>query len=290
MNRACFGPAGSSDAFSARHKSSVEMPAYLAQMGLDCFEYQCGRGVQIGPEKAGKLGEEAARHGIALSLHAPYFINLSSPDPERMEKNTDYILQAARACRWMGGDRIVVHCGGLSKMTRQEAMANTCATLAMVLDRLAGEGLEGIALCIETMGKINVLGDLDEVLEICRRDGRLVPCIDFGHLNCRTGGGVNSPAAFDGILTRMAEALGEDRARVFHGHFSKIEYSRGGEVRHLTFADTVYGPEFAPLGQLLARRDWAPRIICESAGTQDADARTMKESYLRSLDPDRINI
>lgn len=283
MSRACFGPAGSSDAFSARHKSSVEMPAYLAQMGLDCFEYQCGRGVQIGPEKAGKLGEEAARHGIRLSLHAPYFINLSSPDPERMEKNTDYILQAARACRWMGGDRVVVHCGGLSKMTRQEAMVNTRAGLRQALGRLAEAGLGEIALCVETMGKIRVLGDLEEVLSLCAEDARLVPCIDFGHLNCRTGGGIAGIGDYDHILTRMAAVLGEDRARVFHGHFSKIEYSKGGEVRHLTFADTLYGPVFEPLGQLLAQRGWAPRIICESAGTQDIDALAMKESYLRSF-------
>ena len=277
--RALFGPAGASDAFSKKYKSSQDMPAYLQQMGLDCFEYQCGRGVNIGEETARKLGEKAAACGIRMSLHAPYFINLSSPDPERIEKNMGYILQAARACGWMGGDRVTVHCGGLSKMTRQEALGNTFRAVRLALERLEAEKLDHIGLCIETMGKINVLGDFDEVMAICALDERLLPCIDFGHLNSRTQGAVNSEEAFAALLRGMEDRLGSERARSFHGHFSKIEYSKGGEVRHLTFEDAAYGPDFAPLAKLLAAGGYAPRIICESAGTQDVDALEMKRIY-----------
>jgi len=281
--RALFGPAGASDEFSKKYKSSQDMPAYLRQMGLDCFEYQCGRGVNIGEETARRLGEKAAACGIRMSLHAPYFINLSNPDPARVEKNIDYILQAAQACDWMGGDRVTVHCGGLSKMTRQEALDNTLRGVRLALARLEGEKLGHIRLCIETMGKINVLGDFDEVMEICRVDERLLPCIDFGHLNSRTGGAVNSAEAFAALLQGMEDRLGSERAHGFHGHFSKIEYSKGGEVRHLTFEDQTYGPDFDPLAKLLAEGGYAPRIICESAGTQDVDALAMKNMYLSYL-------
>lgn len=281
--RALFGPAGASDEFSKNYKSSQDMPAYLRQMGLDCFEYQCGRGVNIGEATARRLGEKAAACGIRMSLHSPYFINLSNPDPERIEKNMDYILQSVRACDWMGGDRVTVHCGGLSKMTRQEALDNTLRGVRLALERLEGEKLGHIRLCIETMGKINVLGDFDEVMEICRVDERLLPCIDFGHLNSRTGGAVNSAEAFAALLQGMEDRLGSERAHGFHGHFSKIEYSKGGEVRHLTFEDQTYGPDFDPLAKLLAEGGYAPRIICESAGTQDVDALAMKNMYLSYL-------
>jgi len=279
MDRPLFGPAGSSEAFAKNHRSSKEMPEYLAKMGLDCFEYQCGRGVNIGRESAEAIGAEAMEHNIKMSLHSPYFINLSSPDSQRTEKNISYILAAARACSFMGGDRVVVHCGGLSKQTRQEALENTLAGLGLALKRLEEEKLGHITLCLETMGKINVLGNLDEVMEICRRYEQIWPCIDFGHLNCRTQGGVNSCEAYEHILTVMENMIGRERARSFHGHFSKIEYSKGGEVRHLTFEDEKFGPEFEPLGQLLAERGFAPRFICESAGTQDIDALEMKRLY-----------
>lgn len=276
---ALFGSAGQSDAYAATGKSSLFYPAYLKDMGVDCFEYQCGHGVQIGEETARKLGYAAREHDIKMSLHSPYFINLSSPDPVRIEKSINYILSSARACDYMGGDRVVVHCGGLSKMTREEAMANTLSTLGLALNALEGAQLSHITLCIETMGKINMIGTLEEVISICRKYENMLPCIDFGHLNCRTGGGLNSAEAYAALLAQLKDGIGEERAKTFHAHFSKIEYSKGGEVRHLTFEDTIYGPDFLPLGKLLAEGGFSPRIICESAGTQDIDALAMKNIY-----------
>ena len=46
-----FGPAGTSDSFSQMgYKNSLQVPEYLVKMGLDHFEYQCGRGVNIGED------------------------------------------------------------------------------------------------------------------------------------------------------------------------------------------------------------------------------------------------
>ena len=108
---------------------------------------------------------------------------------------------------------------------------------------------------------------------------RQTPCIDFGHLNARTLGGIRSKEDYAAILDRMAEKLGDQRAERFHVHFSRIEYSAGGEKRHWTFADTQFGPEPQPLMELLAERGLAPVIICESAGTQAEDAKTMKRFF-----------
>ena len=46
--RARFGPAGNSDSFSKVHKSSLAAPGWIADLGLDCYEYQCGKGVHVG--------------------------------------------------------------------------------------------------------------------------------------------------------------------------------------------------------------------------------------------------
>ena len=66
-----FGPAGNCDSFSKVHKSSLDAPRWIADFGLDCYEYQCGQGVRIRKETALKLGEAARAAGIELSLHAP---------------------------------------------------------------------------------------------------------------------------------------------------------------------------------------------------------------------------
>ena len=281
-----FGPAGNSESFSKIHKSSLAAPKWIAEFGLDCYEYQCGKGVHVGEETCRKLGENARAAGISLSLHAPYFINLANPDPEAVQKTIGYVTAACQAASWMGAERVVIHSGALMKRTRREAQEIALKTLPQVIRACDGQGFAHIALCPETMGKINQLGDLDEVLELCTLDARLVPCVDFGHLYARSLGELEGHEACVRMLNRIREVLGEERARTFHSHFSKIQFTpNGGEKMHLTFAQDDFGPDPAPLMAEVARRGWSPTFICESAGTQAEDALTMKRLYQGALAP-----
>lgn len=279
-----FGPAGTSDSFTAMgYKSSLDVPEYIIKMGLDCFEYQCGRGVNIGEEKAKSLGRLAADAGVYLSLHAPYYISMSSVEEEKRLNSVNYIIASAKAVNAMGGERIIVHTGSCGKISRAEALELACDTMKKALEALDSEGLGHIHICPETMGKVNQLGTLDEVLELCSLDERLIPCIDFGHLNARDLGCFKTAADFERVFTAIKDKLGTDRLKNFHSHFSKIEYTAGGEKRHLTFEDDIFGPDYEPVMELTLKYGCNPVFICESAGTQAEDARTMKEYYLSLL-------
>ncbi len=277
-----FGPAGNSDSFYADgFKASEDMPKWLSEKGLDAYEYQCGNGVRCGDKTAEKIRQNAAKSGIQMSVHSPYFINLATEEAEKRKSSIGYIMQTSELAKKLGGNRIVVHSGALCKLTREQALENAKITLSEAVSEMKNAGLYGIHLCIETMGKINQLGDLDEVMELCLVDDSFLPCIDFGHLNARTFGSIKAKADYAAILDTMENKLGKDRASIFHSHFSKIEYTpKGGEKKHLTFEDTVFGPDFTPLGELLYERGLAPTIICESAGTQAEDALAMKRAYL----------
>lgn len=278
---AIFGPAGNSESFSKMgYKHSLQVPEYVVKMGLDAFEYQCGRGVNIGEDKAMQLGKIAAEKGVFLSLHAPYYISMSSVEEEKRINSIRYILESARAVNAMGGNRIIVHTGSCGKISREQALELAIDTMKMAINALDNEGLSNVRICPETMGKINQLGTLEEVMELCKLDERLLPCIDFGHLNARTLGASNSKEAYEAILNTVENELGESRLKEFHSHFSKIEYSAGGEKKHLTFEDEVYGPNFEPLMELIAAKNLSPTFICESAGTQAEDAKAMKDYYL----------
>lgn len=275
-----FGPAGNSDSFSQMgYKSSLQVPEYLVKMGLDCFEYQCGRGVNIGIEKAKELGSIAKEKGITLSLHAPYYISMSSLEEEKRLNSVNYILASARAVNAMGGDRIIVHTGSCGKISREEALRFAIDTMKLSLDALDNEGLSHIHICPETMGKVNQLGTLQEVMELCKIDERLIPCIDFGHLNARDMGILRTIDDYENIFKTIKNELGQDRLKTFHSHFSKIEYTNGGEKRHLTFEDNLFGPDFEPVMELTLKYDCSPTFICESAGTQAEDAKQMKDYY-----------
>lgn len=280
MDKALFGPAGNCEAFhAAGNKSTVQIFPWLREHGLTAYEYQCGRGVRLSADSAAAIRTEAERCGITVSLHAPYFISLASAEEEKRENSIRYILESARAVTMLGGDRIVVHPGGLGGRSREEATALATDTLLRAQQALDAEGLSAVHICPEVMGKINQLGTLEEVLTFCRAEERFLPCVDFGHLNSRTGGATNSREAFAAVVDAIGHALGEARRRSFHIHFSKIEYTAGGEKRHLTFEDTAYGPEPAPLMELLAQEGLCPTVICESAGTQTADAAAMSRLY-----------
>ncbi|MCL2546424.1 MAG: TIM barrel protein [Oscillospiraceae bacterium] len=277
-----FGPAGGSDSFLSEKKhATVDAPAWLHARGLNALEVQFGRGVSMGEKTAKLLGEHAAAYDIALSVHSPYYISLSNLDAK--EKNLQYIKQSAGAADWMGASKVIVHTGATKGMTREQALDNAAETLTTALAMLDELNLSHITLCPETMGKINQLGTLTEVLDLCVRLPQLAPCVDFGHLYARTLGNLTTETQFAAILSEIESAIGLDKARLLHCHFSQIQYTTGGEYKHLTFGNGEFGPDFTPLAKLFAQRGYTPTVICESAGTQAEDAITMKTLYEENL-------
>ncbi len=267
------------------YKKTEQVPDYLTEMGLNAFEYQCGRGVRVNAAMAEKFARLAQAADIAVSVHAPYYISLSSVEEEKRRKSVDYILQSARAVKLLGGDRIVVHTGSCAKISREEALALAREAMGWALDALDAEGLSDVRVCPEVMGKLNQLGTLEEVVALCRLDERMLPCVDFGHLNARTFGGLKGFEDYRRVFDIIENALGSARIKALHMHFSKIEYTEsGGEKRHLTFEDTLFGPDFIPLAELIAQRGCHPTVICESAGTQAEDARWMRARYEEFLE------
>lgn len=280
-----FGTAGTSDSFSVMgYKTSMDVPEYTARMGLNAFEYQCGRGVRLGLDKAEKMARLAQPKDILFSVHAPYYISMSSMEEDKRLNSIDYILQSCALVKALGGKRVIFHSGSCGKQSREAALEKALDTMRRTVEACDAAGFGDLTLCPETMGKIGQLGTLDEVLALCSVDQRITPCIDFGHLNARTLGGIQTKQDYADILDRMGEALGDDRAKNFHVHFSRIEFTNGGEKRHWTFAETQFGPEPAPLMELFAERKLSPVVICESAGTQAEDAQWMQNCYKAALE------
>lgn len=277
-DHATFGTGGNSDSFYASgKKSTVQAPEWVKAFGLDAYEFEAGNGLNAGDETLRKIGDAAREHGILMSFHTPYFISLSGTDPEKRLKSIDYISRSLHASELLGADTIVIHAGSAAKITREEAMRLATDTLEKNLEV---NGHTDIRMGIETMGKINQLGTLDEVIELCKISPKYHPVVDFGHLNARNvGNAFPSVDSYREVFDKIANALGDEYAYNLHCHFSKIEYTQAGEKRHLTFADTLYGPDFEPLAEAIIKEGVAPRIISESDGTQAEDALAMKRMW-----------
>lgn len=279
---ASFGPAGNPDSFYlAGHKASSEMPAWLRAQQLAAYEYQCSRGVSVREETARKIGQEARLHDVKLSIHAPYFISLASNDETIADNTLKHFMKSLEVAAWMGADRVVFHIGGPGKRPREEAMNVAKEAFLRVLEARAKKGFSHINLAPETMGKHNQLGSLEEVLSLCALCDHVIPAVDFGHLHCVTLGCYTTKREYAAVFTKVAEALTREIAADLHIHFSKIEFTKAGEKKHWTFADS-FGPPHEPLLEVCAENGYTPRIICESAGTQSLDALLMQDLY-RSL-------
>ena len=276
--RALFGPGGNSEDFKrAGYSSSLDAPAWLSQIGLNAYEYEAGNGLSANSATLMEIGRRAKECGIATSYHTPYFISLSGVDPEKRLKSIGYIKQSLDAAHLLGAKTIVVHTGSAAKITRDEAMRLAADTLVRTLSEV---DTYGIKIGLETMGKKNQLGTLEEVLELCRIDSAFVPVVDFGHLNARDCGGVFvTEDDYLRVFDRVSAALGGEVAKGMHCHFSRIEWTDAGEKRHLTFESEGYGPEYVPFVRAIAREGLTPTVICESAGTQSYDALLMKRLY-----------
>lgn len=239
-----------------------------------------------------KVGDEAKKHGILMSLHAPYFISLSSTELDKRLNSIEYIKKSLFAAECLGADTIVVHTGSAAKISRAQAMEYAADTLYKLFEEI---GATDVRICLETMGKLNQLGTLEEVIELCKVSPCLHPVVDFGHLNCRgrfesgvfdgidetpTGGVFASVDDYRAVFDKIGDRLGDKYAENLHCHFSKIEYTKQGEKRHVNFKDEGFEPPFEPLIEAIIKENVSPRIISESAGDQTEDTLAMKEYYL----------
>lgn len=274
-----FGPSGCCEKFLSEHKSVEEMPAWLKNIGLDSFEYAFNKGILLSNEKAALYGEIFEKNGIELTVHGPYFINFANPDDMMAEKSYGYIINSLEKMKLMRAKKLVFHPGSLTKQTREKAFSLVLERLKILVSMLDEYGFKDVFICPETMGKHGQIGTVEEVAKMCAIDERIMPTLDFGHINSFTGGSIKTKQDYINIFKTLEKYIGE-RYKNVHIHFSKIMYGEKGELKHLTFEeDNTYGPDFKPLAEAIKELGINATIICESRGTQSQDALTMKQIF-----------
>lgn len=275
-----FGPSGAPTRFyDEGHKTTEEMPLWVKQNGLDCFEYSFGRGVNLGEAKAKSIAEAFKKENIEISVHAPYFINLATPEKDKAENSFNYILSSAVVGRMMGASRVVFHPAAQGKESRETAVNRTIARLIELKSIIEERGFTDMKFCPETMGKIAQIGTIEEITHFCTLADFYYPTVDFGHVNAREQGSLKTKEDYIVRLKYMMNLLGYEKVNDMHVHFSKVEYTAKGEKRHLTFEDTIFGPDYKPFIEAIVELNLHPYIVSESAGTQADDAKTMKDYY-----------
>ena len=271
-DRLLFGTAGVPH--SSPGTSSLAGIKHIAQLGLDCMEVEFVKGVKMGSDTAKKIAESAQNLGIRLSVHAPYYINLNSPDKGKWLVSQERILNSARLAALCGAKNVVFHCGYYGEGSPEHAFQNIKIGIQEIVSILKSERTP-VSLRAEIMGKKAQFGSLEEILLLCREVEGLLPCIDFSHLHAREGK-INSYLEFYRIFTKISKKLGKESLSDLHIHIAGVEYSDKGEIRHLNLKESDF--KYDEWIQALKDLDVKGMVICESP-IQEHDAVMLKNLY-----------
>lgn len=272
-----FGPAGVPPMFRLMGATMFDVPRLLNEEALDAFEYQASRWgtkPQIKQLDAQRLGEEAKRNDVKLSMHGSYFINLSGKK-DIVEASKERILAAATAADWMNAYVVVFHTGFYGKFEKEYALKTCISELKEVSSKMKSLGLK-VKLGPETMGRKSQVGNIDEIITINREVENTQLVVDWGHLHALYQGAFKTVDDMRKIAIKIEQELGTQSLRNMHCHFSKIEFGSSGEKCHHTLDEEAYGPDFRMLAEVILEFGMNPTMICETP-ILDVDARKMKD-------------
>ncbi len=268
-----FGTAGVPR--STKTSNSIAGIERVRELELDCMELEFVQGVRMSEKGAGNVLETARKENIALSVHAPYYINLNSPEEEKLKASMERIYQSARIGNLCGAESIVLHAAFYQRSSKQDAYENVSKALRELAGRFQDEGVPAV-LRPETMGKRTQFGTLEEVLALSEEIEGVMPCLDFSHMHAREGK-ENSYPEFIAILSKVEDSLGKEGIANMHMHISGIEYDRNGEKKHLTLNESDFN--YPELLKALKEFEVKGLVICESP-IMEQDALLLKKVYM----------
>ena len=267
-----FGTGGTPH--SSKTLSTIDGIRRIAELGLGCMELEFVRGVKMGEAGARLVAETAAKEGIKLSAHGPYFINLNAHEPEKIIASQDRILQTARIAAICGAQSVVFHAAYYLGDPPEKTYSAVRKHLGEVMNQLKREN-NRVWIRPEVMGKPSQFGTPEEVLNLCSELEGVAPCMDFAHWHARTGE-FNSYPEFASVLQQIKQWLGDEALDNMHIHISGIAYGKKGEIKHLNLKES----DLQYVELLKALKDYEAKglVTCESPNLEE-DALLLQETY-----------
>lgn len=250
-------------------KDRINALDWISSIGLNAYELLMTYGARTKPENAKIIGDKAKKLNVSLSVHAPYYVVLSSPKQEVFENSIKELVKTLKLAEVMGAEKVVFHPGFKN---HEKAMENCINGIKEVKKIYNGS----VKLLPETMGLKSQLGSLQEVLQICIETD-CEPCIDFAHIHAREGGILKNKENFENIVVEIKEKLGEEILRRLHCHFYPVEFNEKGEKKHRAYNEKEFHPQFENFATIIKEFGMEPTLISESRDSQDLAALEMKK-------------
>lgn len=223
--------------------------------------------------------------GIFISVHSPMNVIIGSTKGNVRYMSTEIVCNHLKLLKEIQPNvtsRIVVHAASYSDRTAEEVWEVQRKTLWSLFFKMKERGLlDNSLICIENLGKVNQVGTVEEIINLCSLTDNFIPCIDFGHLHGRSlGKYLNSKEEFLEVFQKLYAGLPKWKVDCMHIHFSKLLYTDKGEKKHTPFSDKPAGPKPAHFIRALSDQgpDFNPVIVCESPDPYK-DGYALKQNF-----------
>ena len=250
----------------------------VKKLGLDAFELEFVRAINISKEKAPEVKKAAQDSDVILTCHAPYFINLNSEDKKKFHASISYIVNSAKILSLCEGYSVCFHAGYYQKQDPKKVYEKIKEGIRKIV-KAVQEHDKKIWIRPEISGKPTQFGDLKELISLSKEIEQVLPCIDFSHLYARTNGKNNTKEEFNSILQDLEKGLGKEVLNNMHIHMSGIEFTEKGERNHLTLKESQFN--YKDLLKTLREFKCKGVVICESPNIEK-DALVLKETYQKA--------
>ena len=247
---------------------------HAKSLGITAMEIEWVQRVPVNPERMLEIRTTAEKLEMYLTCHAPYYINLNTPDPLKLQASKKRILDALSMSQIAGIRSVCVHPAFYLGMDPAKAFENVKRATADIMSHKQ-KLFPDVNLGFETMGKPVQFGTLEEVLKLSAEFG-IYPTVDPAHLHARYNGAINTSAEWEEMFDTYQTYLGKESLKTMHMHYSGIAYSVKGEKHHVPLRES--DARWKDFLNVLKKRRIGGTIVCESP-LLEKDTLLMQETY-----------
>ncbi len=286
-----LGPAGVP--LSCKGRTIVEGMDDITVLGLDAMEVQTVRTIQPQHfDQYWQAGILSWKSDFEMNMHGPYYAELLGNKRER-NRTLSKMETSLQAGKIINARHLTFHVGPYGEYDPgTEANEQVANVMSGIVERVREVwGVEGeeedyaafpwvhesepSLVGIETSGRQELWGTVEEVLEVCNHVEGTVPVLNMGHIHARGHGRLRTSEDYAELFDQARETYG---GSTFYCHFAGVEHRMGNALHYTQIKKSDL--KFEPFAEYLAEEgDWMDITIISDSPLLEHDAMYMLQHY-----------
>ncbi len=283
-----LGPAGVP--LSCKGRTIVEGMDDIIALGLETMEAQTVRLIQPQHfEQYWQAGVLANKADFEMNIHGPYYAELLG-DRIARGRSLAKIESTLQAARTINARHITLHTGHYGDFGRgtaaNEQVANIFSSVVQRVHDIWHDDEDEFPVFpwikdgtpskigIETSGRQELWGSLEEVLEVVNHVEGTIPVLNIAHIHARGHGRMKTSEDYGELFDMVRESIG---TKEFFCHFSGVEHRTGNAMHYTQIKKSDLN--FEPLAEFIVEDGgWLDITLISDSPLLEHDAMYMLQN------------